>query len=173
MIPLPDHLADILDVDTALSDEHHITGSLCCTCGCQVFTLESYSCPGDEGRLRVQGCDGSHALMVNARCTDCGSEYTVFDAARHCYDGMVCGEYVTPPRDELKAYTCGCGGRSFRLSLFLEMEDREQFIEEVVNELPGVFTAEAYVNALNWITINLLCDHCGEEIPEWVDLEGC
>ena len=52
----------------------------------------------------------------------------------------------------------------------IEVEDKNQFVEECVNEFPERFTAEDYVDSFDWITITLCCANCNESV-DWIDLE--
>ena len=52
----------------------------------------------------------------------------------------------------------------------LQIEDKEQFIEECVNEYPDKFSPDDYVDAFDWIAINVCCKKCSKEV-EWISLE--
>ena len=53
----------------------------------------------------------------------------------------------------------------------IEVEDREQFIEECVEFEPERFVPDDYVDAFNWIVISAECAECGDYREKWVDLE--
>lgn len=57
------------------------------------------------------------------------------------------------------------------IEIGIEVEDREQFIEEVVEEEPDKYVPEDYVDAFDWICIYIKCSECGQVINDWVDFE--
>ena len=87
------------------------------------------------------------------------------------YNGLVCGDFKTAPDDSLTDLICHkCGSTVFSITMDIEIEDKEQFIEECVNEYPDRFSPDDYINSFDWITINVCCQKCSKRI-EWISLE--
>lgn len=166
--PIPTHLKDILDVDEACSDIHNIEGKIVCSCGGEKFRLlqnEDYKC---SDFLPYGEMDG---IKIKSICEKCGKIYLLFNQATQGFDGFVCHDFKTASDDKLTSLKCEkCGKEVFSVKLGIEVEDKEQFIEECVTVNPDEFSPEDFVNAFNWITVDVCCDGCKKE-REWISLE--
>lgn len=166
--PLPRHLEGILEIDEKRSDMSEILGETVCPCGCRFFEIFQNEDAEYDSSKPYGEQDG---MKINAICTGCGRTLLLFDQALHGYDGFVCHDFVTA-RDEsltpLKCFKCGRG--VFSVTIGIESEDKEQFIEECVNDAPDEFEPEDYVDAFGWITVDVLCKNCGCK-NDWISLE--
>lgn len=166
--PIPTHLKDILKVNAQRSDEETLVGSIVCTCGSEVFGIMQNEDGEWDDSLPYGEQDG---LKINAVCVKCHKKLLLFDAATQGYDGFVCHGSKTAPDDSLTPLKCEkCGVNMFRVNVMIEVEDKEQFIEECVADAPDEFKPEDYVDAFGWIVVNLRCAACGLE-DDWIDLE--
>lgn len=170
--PVPNHLKEIYIVDEEKSDMYGgLEGTLKCQCGCGEFALEIYAEVFDK-YISVNKKDGGFAFVVDAVCKSCGRRHTIMDLSKHGYDGFVCEDGLPVCVEELKPCGCAkCGANRFKLDVGIEVEDREQFIEECVEFEPERFVPEDYVDAFNWIVISTKCAECGDYRERWVDLE--
>lgn len=166
--PVPTHLKDIMDIDESCSDMHNIEGAIVCTCGCERFILMQNEDQDRRNSLRYGEWDG---VKINAVCEKCGTTWLLFDQATQGYDGFVCCDYKSAPDEKLTPLKCRkCGKKVFGVRLSIEVEDREQFIEECVTEYPERFSPEDFVDSFDWITVEVLCAECKHR-DEWISLE--
>lgn len=171
-LPVPRHLEEIFQADLEQKTDYGLDGTLKCTCGCQKFRLRTYAHVRKDGCLGVTRYGDGYALVIQAECSACARVWPVFDMSRHGYNGYVCHEGVEVPDSELKTYRCPeCGKEEFLVEVGLELEDREQFAEEVVAYEPDVYSEEDYVDAFDWITISVTCTGCGHRAKDWVNFE--
>lgn len=171
-LPVPRHLKKIFQADPEKSDTYDLEGTLKCTCGCERFSLKTYSFLRKDGCLGVARCKDGYALVIQAECGGCGSSWLVFDMSRHGYNGYVCHEGAEAPDSELETYHCPeCGKDSFLVEISIEVEDPEQFAEEVVAYEPETYSEEDYVDAFDWIVISAECSCCRHKIRDWVNFE--
>lgn len=170
--PVPRHLEKIFQVDPESSDTYELNGRLECTCGCKRFSLKTYAYLSGNGCLGVTRYKDGYALVIQAECIRCGSRWTVFDMSRHGYNGYVCHEGVEVPDSELKPYGCPeCGEDQFLVEIGIELEDPEQFAEEVIAWEPEKYSEEDFVDAFDWITIPVECACCHHRVRDWVNFE--
>ncbi|MCR5539729.1 MAG: hypothetical protein K6F71_02665 [Ruminococcus sp.] len=155
---LPKHLRGILDIDEQRSDDGCVYGFVKCSCGCDRVRLKTAGFEYDE-KLSYSEQTG---VMVMAECSDCGKKILLFDQAKHGYDGFVCGDFISADKDQLTTVKCAeCGADIFTTETGIEVEDRDQFIEECVNEFPEKFKEEDFTEAFNRFTLTAKCEKCG------------
>jgi ribosomal protein S27E len=164
---LPKHLMGILDIDEQRSDEGCVYGTVKCTCGYGSIRLQTGGIEyNDELSYNEQT-----GVMVMAECSDSGKEILLFDQAKHGYDGFVCGDFVSADKNQLTTVKCAeCGSDNFTAEIGIEVEDRDQFIEECVNEFPERFKEEDFTEAFNWFALTVKCEKCGHT-EDIIDLE--
>ena len=166
--PIPTHLKHLLKVDMSKSDSNYLSGSIVCECGCDRFSIQHNENRKYDPQIPFDEQDG---LKVIVNCKECEKEYVLFDESKHGFNGFVNEDCRTASNDSLKELSCKtCGSRYFFVNVGIEAEDKNQFVEECVNEFPERFTAEDYVDSFDWITITLCCANCNESV-DWIDLE--
>lgn len=171
MLPIPTHLRDILMVDEENFDGHNMDGRLQCTCGCDDIRLKIYGEQHTE-HIAVKRYKDDYGLRITGACAACGKGFEIFDMARHGYNGFVCHDGIPVEDADLKVFSCGvCQGDTFAVDIGIELEDKEQFIEEVVEDEPDKFVPEDYVDAFDWFTVALKCKKCGRKYEDWVNFE--
>ncbi len=161
MSSVPGHLKAVWHPE--LTKNGFLKGNIVCPCGGEVFHVSD----NENSPSRGYGEDG---LLIQATCVQCGAVCVIVDEAKHGYDGFVCHSYQTADPGTLHPHLCGCGSSQFRMTVSIEPEDEEQFMEEVVAEEPDSFQPEDFVNAFSWITIDTQCADCGVQ-ENWIDLE--
>lgn len=172
MFPIPRYLLKIFQADVAHCNEHNLEGTICCDCGCKQFGIVMFSEIDKDNIPHVCKYNNDYALVIKISCKDCKKEWLLFDMSQHGYNGYVCHDGVTVPNSELKQYNChNCNENIFEIHVGIEVEDKEQFIEEVVEEEPDIFSEEDYVDAFDWINIDLKCMCCGNQVKSWINFE--
>lgn len=130
-----------------------IMGSICCSCGEKAFRALSSEEPG---------------LRYSLKCLACGQDILLFDARRHGWDALVCGDVPDGESGADQAEACEkCGGDAFRAEVWIEHIAREEF----VSDIPEGLTEDDWVNAHGWFGASLTCDRCGRQIRSWADVE--
>lgn len=171
MLPIPRHLRNILIVSEDDYDENNLQGKIQCTCGCRNIKLKIYA-EEHSTHISVDEYKGDYGLRIAGLCPACNKEFDIFDMAKHGYDGFVCHDGKSVEDIDLKNYYCSdCKNSTFEVEVGIELEDQDQFNEEVVNEEPDKFKTEDYVDAFDWITISLKCSECSKIIRDWVNFE--
>ena len=166
--PIPTHLKSIFRVNERDTDSSNLSGSIVCDCGCVFFSILHNENRQYNDKLIYSEQDG---LKVVAICNNCHKKHLLFDEATQGYNGLVCGDFKTAPDDSLTDLICHkCGSTVFSITMDIEIEDKEQFIEECVNEYPDRFSPDDYISSFDWITINVCCQKCSKRI-EWISLE--
>lgn len=166
--PIPTHLKNIFKVNENKTDGSDLNGDIVCECGCEHFSVLHNE---DRKYDEALSYDEQYGLKVVAICNNCGRKHLIFDEASQGYSGFVCGEFRTAPDDSLTELVCSkCGTAVFSLTLDIETEDKEQFIEECVNEYPDRFSPDDHIDAFDWITITVCCQNCALK-DEWISLE--
>ena len=154
-LPIPSHLKDIFVLDNNDQTEYEVSGSIKCKCGSEHFEVFS----------------SNDRQIVKVKCAECGEEMIIFDSGKHGWDGYVCKDDFLDRDDPFVAYSCEeCGGNKFRVGLKISSQGKQDFIDECVSN-DDSFSAEEWVDAFEWIVINLICVNCNSESNEWLDLE--
>lgn len=171
--PIPTHLKQIYHIDEETTQEYSLDGDIVCTCGCKDLKIKTFS---DQSRYRdalsIKEYNNDYALVIKAECKGCQKSWLIFDLSKHGYDGFVCHQGVEVSDTKLREYKCvECQNNMFNMKIGIEVEDKEQFIEEVVSFELGKYTEEDYVDAFNWIDISLTCSCCKRKFEGWVNLE--
>lgn len=154
--PIPTHLQDyLIPVEGENNCEFQITGTIRCTCGCEIFGVS----------------ESNDGMLAQLRCRECGHEIALFDAGKHGWNGFVC-HMDTLDRTEpfWKAACDACKGEHFRVTVWISSQGKEDFLEECVANDPA-FTAEDWVDGFEWIQASLRCDDCKAQIENWLDFE--
>lgn len=174
MYPIPRHLTRIFQVNVVETTEYDLKGTIRCDCGCRQFRIKTVSNIDQKGNLHLTKCKQNnslqnYALAIVGTCKSCGRDWLIFDMSKHGFSGYICHDGVALSITELKAYHCPkCGKNSFYIEVEIEVEDKEQFVEDIVGE---GFVEEDYVDAFNWIVISIKCSCCGNVFENWVNLE--
>lgn len=157
-LPIPSHLHEVFVPDGEQNTEQQVTGHIRCTCGCEHFQVQE-----SGGRQRVR--------LI---CTQCGREILLFDAAKHGWDGFVCG--IVPPAENapFAVHRCrACGGASFAVQVRIESAGKHDFLEFLAHggSCGCSFEPREWVDAFGWIRASLRCANCGRSEKSWLDEE--
>ena len=111
---------------------------------------------------------------IKVACCKCNKEYLVFDSHAHGWDGYIC-RYLPERPLEIQAdnFHCGnCNSIEFSFKIIISSQGQNNFIGELAEEIKnGKFTKEDWVNAFEWITMDLTCLRCGKIYPNFINYE--
>lgn len=172
MLPIPRHLLKIFQPDLKNCDEYNLNGSIYCDCGCAAFHIKLFADFDNKNIPHVKRYKDGWGLIVQAICRDCGQKWTIFDDSKHGYNGYVCHQAAAVPDSELKKFVCpDCKDSVFKINVSIEVEDKEQFLEEVVAYEGDKFSEDDYMDAFDGIGIDIECLNCGEKEDGWIAYE--
>lgn len=168
----PKHLQNIIDPNTTyLQEDSLLHGELCCTCGEKKFSVQIFAL-AQENNVLVKEYEGQYALYIVMRCAKCGKEWVIFDYTKHGYNALVSKNEVQISDKLIEEWYCPeCRENLFTVKITIELEDQEQFVEDVVIGEYSDMSADDYIEAFGWIIIDLTCENCSHEMKGWVDLE--
>ena len=172
MLPIPKHLSGILSSINEESDEFHVSGSIFCSCGCKDFYVKIYA-DIKNGYPQVCKYNEDYALVIKAVCKDCAKDHLIFDDSKHGWNGFVCHEGVTVPDEKLKNWNCPkCKSDIYNINLSINSHGKQDFIDELeLEDGETDFTEDEWIEAFDWITIDLKCLSCAYDDKKWIDYE--
>lgn len=165
----PTHLKEIFH-PTGRDDTE---GDIVCTCGCRSFGIKYF---GDEYKVYIslhRFAKLRLGLMIKAVCSECKKEWLLFDYGKHAYNGLICGEGEGVVIDDSELADFKNDDEDvFEIMISFEVDDEEQFREEVVEMPPEgmCFTMEDRPNIWSWVVIDLTGVKTGKKI-EFVNEE--
>lgn len=153
------------------TDNECLEGNIICECGCKTFGIKFFGEVLEE-QIGIEKYQEKYAQTVKAECSCCGKEYLLYDFARHGYDGLICEDGAIVPDEMLKPLAIG-EDDSFEIQMQIEVDDEEQFLEEVVNYTPlnNRFSLDDRMSIWSWVVINLTGAKSGKKYSDWVDEE--
>ena len=172
MFPIPNHLKDILIQTGNKNNENRVDGIIRCSCSQESFHIKVFA-DTRNGFPQVCKYAGDYALVVEAVCMDCGKPQLLFDKSKHGWDGFVCHDGVSVPTEELKSWNCSkCDCDIHNIGICLLSQGKEDFIDETgISDGETEFSEDDWVEAFEWITIDLNCYGCGCNDKKWIDYE--
>ncbi len=153
------------------TDTECLEGNIICECGCKSFRIKFFGEEYDK-QISIDQIGEKYAQSVKANCICCGTEYLLYDFAQHGYDGLICEDGVIVPDENLKLLKID-DDDIFEIQMQIEVDDEEQFLEEIVNFPPlnNRFTLDDRMNIWSWVVINLNGVKSGKKYTGWVDVE--
>ncbi len=163
--PIPRHLKGIFTVKDF--ERNSLDGKIVCECGCENFKVLYFGNEYKNGHIDCLKYKDGFAMNVTAVCVSCGKEHLLFDLAEHGFDGFINSNGIKIPDNELKEFNCCKSG--FNIEMQIETCDKENFAEDFTGA--EKFSAEDYVDAFNWLVINLECPNCKKTFRDFVNIE--
>ncbi len=172
-MPIPNHLRKFFQPIGKNNSEFEISGKLVCTCSNDEFSI---SYPGatiqsnGEAVPTILKKDNHYFFRISVRCSKCNNDHLLFDSDFHGWDGFVCHdeEQAALQRPELINWKCNkCVNELFTVNIKIQSQGKEDFITEAGDE----FNPKNWIEAFEWINIDLHCLHCNKTHKDWVSLE--
>ena len=135
----PRHLERIYDP----TDGEGLEGNIVCECGCRAFKIRCFGEFFHKNKLAIKEYENRYGQAVRAVCADCGRDYLLYDFALHGYDGLICGDGIAVPGEEI------VNDESLQEDFHFTMADRADIWSWVVIELRGVSSGIVYRDFVN------------------------
>lgn len=140
------------------TDNEGIEGEIVCGCGCRAFKIRCFGEFYDKNKMSINEYENKYGQAVRAVCADCETDYLVYDFALHGYNGLICEEGIAVPDEMLDDFITETDNL-FEIKIFLEYDDEEQFLEEIINDeylkKDFNFTMADRASIWSWIVIDL------------------
>lgn len=140
------------------TDDQGLEGDIVCRCGCRAFKIRYFGEVYGKNKIAVKKYQNRFGQAVRAVCADCGTDYLLYDFAQHGYDGLFGGDGIAVPDNMLDDFTTEADNL-FEIRMFLEYDEEEQFLEEVVNvdfiQQEFHFTMADRASIWSWVVIEL------------------
>lgn len=170
MEKLPTHLEKVLKV-TEYNENGSISGKIVCECGCDKFGIKYFGEDLDEEPRGIgfKGVGNKCGQIVKAVCRDCKKDHLLFDYAKHGWDGLIGGEGISVPDEELSDLSIE-NESDFEVNMLIGFDDEIQFTGDVVDDPPeGMsFTPDDRINVWTKVVINLKGAKSGKEFEGFV-----
>ena len=173
MLPVPNHLKNVLVPRAEIKDEEIFVAGLRCQCGSEDFKL-MYPGQTHEYEGQIYPCtaeiDGNFFFVIKALCMACSMNHLLFDKHLHGWDGFMCHDIknASLPRPPLVPWKClSCGDLSHKVTIKIAFESKENFLEQA----RGEFAEDRWPDAFQWIWMSIVCTNCGLKTESWVDYE--
>ena len=154
-LPIPTHLQPYLTLIGEDNSEYEITGSINCSCNSDEFEV----------------WESNDRQIVKLICKKCGAEIVIFDSGKHGWNGFVCKDDYLDRLLPFNKYVCPeCEQDSFKVSVYVSSQGKEDFIEECVSN-DDSFSEDDWVDGFECIRISLNCSKCSCTEDDWVDCE--
>lgn len=156
------------------ADDEGMEGEIVCQCGCRAFKIRCFGEFYDKNKMSINEYENKYGQAVRAVCGECGTDYLLYDFALHGYDGLICEEGIAVPDERLDDFITETDNL-FEIKMFLEYDDEEQFLEEIVNDeylqKDFNFTMADRANIWSWIVIELKGVQSGIMYKDFVNEE--
>jgi hypothetical protein len=176
-LPMPSHLRGWV-VPLSFEDEY-LEATVRCPCGCEqveLFTLGDTQPSRTDGSPKpiVAKIDEGYYFIVQAVCTNCRAEHTLFDSRYHGCDGFLGSEpdrVEEPPPRALVPWSCvSCGSRAHTAELQLVIDYKDTYFRARHYNYFLRHGIDRWPDAFGWIDIRIRCCECDRKTP-WVSLE--
>lgn len=176
MLPIPTYLQGVFDLYEE-SYENKIKGRLKCECDCDSFMIEFFGEKGEE-TLQSSALEDSYYIVAKAVCSKCGQKKMIFCNQIHGWDGFVCNkanhksiiEKIAQLDFDIQKCKV-CNKMLFKINLTILSQGKQDFINELSEEIDkGIFSESDWVDAFEWIIVDLICVTCGD-ISHFIDYE--
>lgn len=156
------------------TDDEGVEGEIVCECGCRAFKIRCFGEFYDKNKMSINKYENKYGQAVRAVCTDCGTDYLLYDFALHGYNGLICEEGIAVPNEMLEDFITEADNL-FEIKIFLEYDDEDQFLEEVVNDeylqKDFHFTMADRASIWSWVVMELKGIQSGIVYKDFVNQE--
>lgn len=105
--------------------------------------------------------------IIEAKCSSCGRKYEIFNSLLHGYDALCDSPYQIEKNCIMKKYSClNCKEDKFSINIKLHNIGQLELMEEdsSINE-------NNWMDAFDWIKIDLICSICNKLRKNWFEYE--
>ncbi len=107
-------------------------------------------------------------LICSAKCTHCEKEILIFDISKHGYNALTTNtKYLNNYKMQKKSSCRKCKNDIYKVHVKIDHMGKDDVLQEGSN----VISEENWVDAFDWITIDIECSKCGNISKSWVNLE--
>nr|WP_304709720.1 hypothetical protein [uncultured Acetatifactor sp.] len=156
------------------TDDEGIEGEIVCECGGRAFKIRCFGEFYDKNKMAINEYENKYGQAVRAVCANCGTDYLLYDFALHGYDGLICEEGIAVSDEVLEEFITETDNL-FEIKIFLEYDDEDQFLEEVVNDeylqKDFNFTMADRASIWSWVVIELKGIQSGIVYKDFVNQE--
>ncbi len=170
MLPIPKHLNEILFPIDEDNDQYGVIGDIKCICDSKNFEVEYVGLKDESGSIIPVNIHGHYFFIIKIKCLECSRKYLIFDKDFNGWDGFVCHdeEEAKLPSPLGLIWQCSeCKNNSNKIQITIGSQGKEYFLEETNNGFPP----DKWVEAFEWITIQLTCSNCNHTHYDWVSFE--
>ncbi len=155
-------------------DEKGMDGEIVCECGCRAFKIRYFGEFYNKYKMAVTKYENKFGQAVRAVCADCKTDYLLYDFSLHGYDGLFGGDGIAVPDEMFRDFITEMDNL-FEIKMFLEYDDEDQFLEEVVNaeyfQEEFHFTMADRASIWSWVVIELKGTSSGTVYKDFVNEE--
>lgn len=156
------------------TDDEGIEGEIVCECECRAFKIRCFGEFYDKNKMAINEYESKYGQAVRAVCANCGTDYLLYDFALHGYNGLICEEGMAVSDKILEDFITETDSL-FEIKIFLEYDDEDQFLEEVVNDeylqKDFNFTMADRASIWSWVVIELKGIQSGIVYKDFVNEE--
>lgn len=156
------------------TDDEGIEGEIVCECRGRAFKIRCFGEFFTKNKMAINQYENKYGQAVRAVCANCGTSYLLYDFALHGYNGLICEEGIAVSDEALEDFITETDNL-FEIKIFLEYDDEDQFLEEVVNDeylqKDFNFTMADRASIWSWVVIELKGIQSGIVYKDFVNQE--
>lgn len=159
-MPIPTHLKKYFVLKEG--NEFKCKGNIICTCKNDIFNIFT----------------SNDKHIINLKCVNCEKEFNILDSDKHGWQGFVANQGME------EFYTCNrtepfiiekcqkCSKEEFFIEVYISSQGIEDFIMECLeDDEENKFSLKDWVDAFEYMNINIKCKNCNNYDETWVALE--
>ena len=110
-------------------------------------------------------------VIVEAVCADCNKKISIFNSAVNGYNGLLNSfkgkeKKYYPVTKKSKCHICGC--ETYKIYINIHNTGKKDLLEDQACEY---INEDNWVDAFDWISIDLECSDCGKKTKKWFEME--
>ncbi len=171
MLPIPRYLKKIFFPVGENNHQYEVTGDIKCICNSKNFEVQYVGLKDESGSIIPVNINGNYFFIINIKCLECSNKYIIFDKDFNGWAGFVCHDEKAanlPSPPELIWQCPECKNNSNKIQITIKSQGEEYFLEET----NCGFQPDQWLEAFEWITIQLVCSNCNHINYDWVSFEA-
>ena len=124
--------------------------------------LETYKSTSQEANI--------HPVIVKVKSTQLKNEFEIFNSLLYGYDAIISNkqEMAMPTKYKRKSKCHICGCETYKIYINIHNTGKKDLLEDQACEY---INEDNWVDAFDWISIDLECSDCGKKTKEWFEME--